>query len=176
MILAVVFSSSVYASSNAYDSGYDHGCDDAGISDPSDRYYNQPEKGPSFHTDAFNNGYDKGFDACSGNDGGGNNNGRDDRGDGGSTSNSGYEFTVRISEWPFGSSSVRIDIETANGYRDSSSVSTAVSGYPSRTFNIPQNQGNSVYVCTDPEGILAFGTCHTFITNGRDSSGTISAR
>jgi hypothetical protein len=28
----------VYASNSAYDSGYDHGCDDAGISNPSDRY------------------------------------------------------------------------------------------------------------------------------------------
>ena len=56
----------VFASSDAYDSGYDHGCDDAGISDPSDRYYNQPEKGPSFHTDAFNRGYNDVFSACSG--------------------------------------------------------------------------------------------------------------
>ena len=96
--------------------------------------------------------------------------------DGGSTSNSGYEFTVRISEWPFGSSSVRIDIETENGYSDSTSVNTAVSGNPSHTFNIPQNQGNSVQVCADPEGIFSIGTCQTFITNGRDSSGTISAR
>jgi hypothetical protein len=56
----------VYASeSYPYDSGYDHGCDDAGISDPGDRYYNQPEKGPSFHTDAFNRGYNDGFNACS---------------------------------------------------------------------------------------------------------------
>jgi hypothetical protein len=31
-----------------YESGYDHGCDDADISDPDDRYINQPEKGPSF--------------------------------------------------------------------------------------------------------------------------------
>ena len=52
--------------SSPYDSGYDHGCDDAGISDPSDRYTNQDEKGPSYHTDAFNNGYDAGFEACSG--------------------------------------------------------------------------------------------------------------
>ena len=50
---------------------------------------------------------------------------------------------MRISEWPFGSSSVRISIETGNGYRDSTSVNTAVSGTPSHTFNIPQNQGNS---------------------------------
>jgi hypothetical protein len=31
-----------------YDSGYDHGCDDAGISDPSDRYINEPGKGQAF--------------------------------------------------------------------------------------------------------------------------------
>ncbi|MGA7367645.1 MAG: hypothetical protein WBX01_00820 [Nitrososphaeraceae archaeon] len=28
----------VYASESPYQSGYDHGCDDAGISDPGDRY------------------------------------------------------------------------------------------------------------------------------------------
>ena len=51
-----------------YRSGYNHGCDDAKISDPSDRYINQPEKGPSFHTDEFMNGYDDGFNACSSDD------------------------------------------------------------------------------------------------------------
>ena len=55
-----------YASQdNPYESGYDHGCDDAGISDPSERYINQPGKGPSFHTGSFMNGYNDGFDACS---------------------------------------------------------------------------------------------------------------
>ena len=177
MILAVQFNSSAYASSDAYDSGYGHGCDDAGISDPDDRYINQPEKGPSFHTGTFMRGYNDGFDACSGNNrGGSDDNGEDEPNDDGSTSNSGYELTVHISDWPFGSSSVRINIETANGYSDSSSVSTSVPGSPSHTFNIPQNQGNSVFVCTDPEGILAFGNCETFITDGRDSSVTISAR
>jgi hypothetical protein len=176
-ILGVQFATSAYGSSDAYDSGYDHGCDEAAISDPDDRYINQPGKGPEHHTGTFMHGYNDGFDACSGNNGGGNDsNGEDERDEGGSTSSSGYEFIVRISKWPFGSSSVGIDIETANGCRDSSSVSTAVSGTPSHTFNIPQNQGNSVFVCTDPEGILAFGNCQTFITNGRDSSGTISAR
>jgi hypothetical protein len=48
-----------------YESGYDHGCDDADISDPDDRYINQPERGPSFHTDAFMRGYNAGFNACS---------------------------------------------------------------------------------------------------------------
>lgn len=47
-----------------YQSGYDHGCDDARISDSSDRYINQPEKGPSFHTSEFMNGYDAGFNSC----------------------------------------------------------------------------------------------------------------
>ena len=67
-LLTLTIGSPGYASSDAYDSGYDHGCDDAGITDPDDRYYNQPEKGPSFHTDAFNRGYNDGFDACSGSD------------------------------------------------------------------------------------------------------------
>jgi hypothetical protein len=55
------------ASSNSpYDSGRDHGCDDAGISDIGDRYINQPEKGPSFHTNEFMRGYNDGYDECSG--------------------------------------------------------------------------------------------------------------
>jgi hypothetical protein len=49
-----------------YESGYDHGCDDADISDPDDRYINQPEKGPSFHTVEFMRGYNDGYDECSG--------------------------------------------------------------------------------------------------------------
>jgi hypothetical protein len=55
----------VYASeSSAYQSGYDHGCDDAGISDSDERYINQPEKGPAFHTPEFMRGYDDGFESC----------------------------------------------------------------------------------------------------------------
>jgi hypothetical protein len=62
----------VYASkSSPYDSGYNHGCSDAQISNPSDRYINQPEKGPSFHTGEFMSGYNDGLDSCSG--GGGSN-------------------------------------------------------------------------------------------------------
>jgi hypothetical protein len=68
-----ILGSSAYASEESpYDSGYDHGCDDARISDPDDRYINQPEKGPSFHTDRFMDGYNDGFGACSGNNIGGN--------------------------------------------------------------------------------------------------------
>jgi hypothetical protein len=63
---------SAFASeSSPYDSGYEHGCDDAGISDPGDRYINQPEKGPSFHTEEFMNGYDAGFNSCRSGGGGG---------------------------------------------------------------------------------------------------------
>jgi hypothetical protein len=62
----------VYGSEQSpYQSGYDHGCDDAGISNPGDRYINQPEKGPAFHTDEFMQGYDAGFNACRSGGGGG---------------------------------------------------------------------------------------------------------
>jgi hypothetical protein len=37
-----------YATTKSYDFGYDHGSDDAGISDPSNRYINQPGKGQLF--------------------------------------------------------------------------------------------------------------------------------
>ena len=58
---------SAFASeSSPYDSGYNHGCDDAGISDPGDRYINQPGKDSSFHTEEFMSGYDAGFNRCSG--------------------------------------------------------------------------------------------------------------
>jgi hypothetical protein len=43
-------------------SGYDHGRDDADISDPTDRYINQPEKGSSFHTNEFMRAYNDGYD------------------------------------------------------------------------------------------------------------------
>ncbi|HEU4448141.1 MAG TPA: hypothetical protein VFR94_25955 [Nitrososphaeraceae archaeon] len=57
----------IYAGGKSpYESGYDHGCDDAGISNPSDRYINQPEKGLSFHTEAFMRGHNAGFNDCSG--------------------------------------------------------------------------------------------------------------
>jgi hypothetical protein len=53
------------SSKSPYESGYDHGCDDADILDPDDRYINQPEKGPNFHTDEFMSGYNDGYDECS---------------------------------------------------------------------------------------------------------------
>jgi hypothetical protein len=62
-----------------YQSGYDHGCEDAGISDP-ERYINQPGKGPSFHTSSFMRGYNDGLDACSDGVGDDNNAESDDAG------------------------------------------------------------------------------------------------
>ena len=76
-------SSLAYASSDAYDSGYDHGCNDARISNPDDRYINQPEKGPAFRTGTFMHGYNDGFDVYSGNNsfGNGGNNDEDESND-----------------------------------------------------------------------------------------------
>lgn len=51
-------------SESSYNSGYDHGCDDADFRYPGDRYINQPGKGPSQHSDQFMNGYEDGFNAC----------------------------------------------------------------------------------------------------------------
>jgi hypothetical protein len=50
---------------SGYDSGYNHGCNDAKLSDPSEGYINQPENGPSFHSDTFMQGYQSGFNSCS---------------------------------------------------------------------------------------------------------------
>ena len=47
------------------DSGYSHGCSDAKISNLSERYVNQPGKGPSSHTSSFMQGYYNGYSACS---------------------------------------------------------------------------------------------------------------
>ena len=95
LIASIASIPSAFASNNAYDSGYNHGCDDADISDPDDRYINQPERGPSFHTGAFMDGYNAGFDSCSSSNDGDiddndNENGNDDNdNDGGSSSNGG---------------------------------------------------------------------------------------
>jgi hypothetical protein len=64
LILSVTLQEAYASSRSPYESGYDHGCDDAGISNPSDRYINQPEKGPAYHTSEFMNGYDAGFNSC----------------------------------------------------------------------------------------------------------------
>lgn len=59
MVFSIFVSISLsFASTDTYDSGRDHGCDDAGISDQSHRYINQPGKG-------FMDGYNDGFYECS---------------------------------------------------------------------------------------------------------------
>lgn len=69
MLVSTILTSyqSIFATaSSLYDSGYDHGCDDAGTSD---RYINQPGKGSAIHIDEFMSGYDDGFRAFSGSGG-----------------------------------------------------------------------------------------------------------
>lgn len=54
-----------FAEKSPYDSGYSHGCSDAG-KDPDDRYINKDGKGPDNHTNEFMDGYNDGYDSCSG--------------------------------------------------------------------------------------------------------------
>jgi hypothetical protein len=61
-----LFATASASESSPYESGRDHGCDDAGKSDPGDRYINEPGKGPSFHTEEFMAGYNAGFNECAG--------------------------------------------------------------------------------------------------------------
>jgi hypothetical protein len=69
-ILFISIPGSALASGKSpYESGYDHGCDDAGISDPSEQYINQPEKGPTYHTSEFMDGYNPGVNNCSSDNG-----------------------------------------------------------------------------------------------------------
>ncbi|MGH9987193.1 MAG: hypothetical protein ACRD8W_24870, partial [Nitrososphaeraceae archaeon] len=157
MILAVVFSSSVYASSNAYDSGYGHGCDDAAISDPDDRYINQPGKGPSFHTGTFMRGYNDGFDACS--ERNGNDQPLRNSPPESSSTDSGYRVTVSIGDHPFGNQYSYIWIETADGWRDNARLATA--GDPSLTFHIPLGYGDTIRVCGS-SAIIAPSNCRSF--------------
>jgi hypothetical protein len=48
--IAMQIQSAYAGGKSPYESGYDHGCDDARISDPSDRYINQPEREPNKKT------------------------------------------------------------------------------------------------------------------------------
>ena len=137
------------------------------ISDSDNRYINQPEKGPSFHTDESMDGYDSGFNSCSGD-----NDGSDRESSDYSSSSSGYSLTVTITSHPFGASTVDIDILTENGYSDSKKVSTA--GGATTTFDIPPNQGDSVRVRADA-GLLHFENCKRFTSDGDDKSVSLSA-
>ena len=47
---------------------YDHGCSDA-RKDPDNRYINEDGKGPDNHTNEFMDGYNSGYNSCSGSGG-----------------------------------------------------------------------------------------------------------
>jgi hypothetical protein len=68
------------AAASPYSAGYDHGFDDAKISNADDRYINQPDKRPSQHTSEFMSGYNAGFSSCGGSNSGGDNSGSSDTG------------------------------------------------------------------------------------------------
>ncbi|MBA3751037.1 MAG: HNH endonuclease [Nitrosopumilus sp.] len=51
-------------SQSQYDLGYDYGCNDTEISNPSERYINQPNNGPLAFGDEFMQGYIDGYDEC----------------------------------------------------------------------------------------------------------------
>ena len=84
----------------------------------------------------------------------------------------GYSVTVIVTNHPFGTSGVEIDILTENGYTNYRKVSTA--GGASWTFNVPPNQGDSFRICVDA-GTLYFERCQTFIVNGNDMTVRMSA-
>lgn len=110
--------SSVHAIS-AHDSGFDHGCDDAKISNSDNRYINQPEKGPSFHTKAFMNGYDDGFDACLSHGDGRDNRDTENINNNNDNFNKGIEQLVsRSTDFPHDDKNV-LDIEFAKATKDS---------------------------------------------------------
>ena len=64
----------------------------------------------------------------------------------------GYQLTVKVPSYPFGTSTLGISITTANGYTDQASI--AASGVTSWTFNIPASQGSSVRVCVNSTILL----------------------
>jgi hypothetical protein len=72
-----------------------------------------------------------------------------------------YRLTVNVPSHPFGASTVDIFITTKNGYVDQANVPTT--GIASWTFDVPQNQGNSVQVCVNFSP-----SCHKYKVTGRD--------
>ena len=64
LIIGVTSTNAYATKKDPYESGFDHGCSDSHIEDASDRYINQPEKGPKYHTSDFMRGYYDGFKEC----------------------------------------------------------------------------------------------------------------
>lgn len=101
---------------SSYDSGFDHGCDDAKISDHDERYINQPGKGNEDHSTDFMNGYNDGFDECF--DNGNNDNGGSDNDD-----NNLFKLIVKITNRQFSrdnlDTDLHVDINNNNGISQS---------------------------------------------------------
>jgi hypothetical protein len=138
---ALAIQQSVYASeSSPYDSGYDHGCDDADISDPDDRYINQPGKGPSFHTDEFMRGYNSGYNSCS--SGGSSSDGE------AQSSSSSWSLDVDLRQSTFGVPQAEVILRGPFGYEDRQSVRTGPDA--SVSFDVPSDavpEGYRYQVC-----------------------------
>jgi hypothetical protein len=172
-ILLISIPGFALASSNSsYDSGYDHGCDDARISDPSDRYINQPEKGPAYHTDEFMDGYYAGFDSCSGSSSVSNSedefesepSSQSSQSFSSSSSESDWTLTVRVTDLPFGESIVWLGVKGPYGldiwdsfqWREIQSSSNPDIAYVD--FHILPNEipsGKEFKVCGSTEPITA---------------------
>jgi hypothetical protein len=150
------------AFADSYDDGYDEGCYDAGRDLKRLNGHGYDES--VHHGDSqFRTGYVDGYRACW--------NGPDNQpspepDNEPSTNNDGDTIlTITVPHHPFGKSAVDIYITAENGYKDHAKVSTATAGYPSWTFTIPENQGNSVYVCVD-SGLFSQSNCQTYPING----------
>jgi hypothetical protein len=175
-------------SKSPYDSGYDHGCDDAGISNPSDRYINEPGKGPSFHTDEFMQGYNAGYNACSVQGGGGDepdeSTGSSSRG----TSSGPWTLTVRITNPPFGTDKVSTGVQGPYGYLEKywwywSKIQTSNPDIGRVSFDIPYNAiptGKNFKICATNDvviGSLLWLNCNWFnYPGGGNKEYTISLR
>ena len=63
MYLVCVQTQNVMAKETPFQAGYGHGCADSKRT-LSERYIDQPSKGPQFHTQEFMTGYNTGFNTC----------------------------------------------------------------------------------------------------------------
>lgn len=64
VITFLIFFIGLVNSQTPFESGYDHGCDDATLNDESQQYINQHGKGPTHHTTEFMDGYKRGYHDC----------------------------------------------------------------------------------------------------------------
>lgn len=135
---AGIFSTAYASESSPYDSGYDHGCDDAGRSE-SDKYINEPEKGPSFHTNEFMNGYYAGLSACSG---------------GGSNGGGGFEESRPFDEQPSQSSQGGTDWMNLCQQAQSVGIIQTPCNQLVNPDNTLTEQGNRVLLCYGAGGLL----------------------